>query len=167
MLRPYTLASIPQYRSGQFGQKQGGDCPYDLQPSQSLNTDQGNSDKRHDMGGIIQSIRSQSLNTDQGNSDVLNHLLFSWFRGYVLPSESQSLNTDQGNSDSHPPNLSPFKVLRGRFVLPPKIGLGTWRFSRPGRLGSGSNSFHPLKLREPCYLPAKMAFWWWHDSCQA
>jgi hypothetical protein len=52
-------------------------------------------------------------------------------------------------------------------VLPPKIGPRTWVFFAFPVLAFRSKPFHPLKLRESCYLPAKMAFWRGHDSCQA
>jgi hypothetical protein len=41
--------------------------------------------------------RSQSLNTDQGNSD---RRWARWSSGTSMPEKSQSLNTDQGNSDA-------------------------------------------------------------------
>ena len=124
MLRPSTLVSIPRFRAGQFGPiAYGGRFKNwrEGQKSQSLNTDQGNSDvlSLYYLARKIEA--SQSLNTDQGNSDGsfvflpedhLSQVSIPQYRSgqfgrvrsslTTVPSlgSSQSLNTDQGNSDS-------------------------------------------------------------------
>ena len=60
---------IPQYRSGQFRRNGNTQRFADLYLSQSLNTDQGNSDSAHGWE-LWSEGSSQSLNTDQGNSDA-------------------------------------------------------------------------------------------------
>jgi len=70
--------------------------------SQSLNTDQGNSESDCDSGVYGFICSSQSLNTDQGNSDGdVTH-----YTGGRNEQKSQSLNTDQGNSDYDNETLS-------------------------------------------------------------
>ena len=101
---PYTPAlsvvSIPQYQSGQFGlwifshQVLGNRN----KKSQSLNTNQGNSDIFASCWRDLPLAQSQSLNTNQGNSDRITPNTQRW----PTRCSSQSLNTNQGNSDSSP-----------------------------------------------------------------
>ena len=78
-----------------------------LLASQSLNTDQGNSDATHKRPNDWASActrKSQSLNTDQGDSDELERDVYR----LTSQNESQFLNTDQGNSDGGTLTLNQF-----------------------------------------------------------
>src|SRR4029077_16948071 len=86
--------SIPQYRSGQLRLVESPGISYQilrsLNPSIQIRT-------TPTYDGLFQSKeikKSQSLNTDQDNSDVLVSVL-----GALASFSSQSLNTDQDNSD--------------------------------------------------------------------
>src|SRR5205823_7082831 len=83
--------SIPQYRSGQFRRAGVNGLTLNNEGSQSLNTDQGSSDRATlPRPATATRTRSQSLNTDQGSSDAhRSDFLRRAFR------QSQSLNTDQ------------------------------------------------------------------------
>ena len=61
-------------------------------------------------------------------------------RKTMLVKKSQSLNTDQVNSDSGFSNLRRFKVLQGRFVLPPPSCLREPEVFAFMRSGSCSNN---------------------------
>jgi hypothetical protein len=83
--------------------------------SQSLRTDQGDSDP----GGfseyqyfVVTYLESQSLRTDQGDSDWVMSKPTGWENGSL----SQSLRTDQGDSNCCPCRALILGDLRGRFV---------------------------------------------------
>jgi hypothetical protein len=85
--------------------------------SQSLRTDQGNSDWPTAIPAETFLHWSQSLRTDQGNSDIWEH--GPPIEGTV---SSQSLRTDQGNSDSGLSRLFILRDLKCPKLWTPKIG---------------------------------------------
>ena len=109
--------AIPSNRSGQFRRERGAATASGCSGSQSLPTDQGNSDLGEtEDGRFIRVLGSQSLPTDQGNSDAPH----ASARQGGGRRQSQSLPTDQGNSDlrchrrggDRPPRRNPFQPIR-------------------------------------------------------
>ena len=118
--------------------------------SQSLHTDQGNSDVVRGESNADQAVvKSQSLHTDQGNSDCLTGM----HRSVVSMVVSQSLHTDQGNSDCRLPRVLILRGFRAAFVLPPNLGLPIRRLSsipRPPCLAQPLLSTRLAALRVTC-----------------
>jgi len=103
---------------------------------------------------------SQSLNSDQGSSD---RLLGLHGRVYMQHHKSQSLNTDQGSSDSTPSKALRRRGLRGLFFQPPPKPAFLWGRAAELRRFGFRKSLQDKGLAHISNRCAKMAIQRWHD----